>query len=241
MQKSADPAEVAKFEAIAREWWDPNGKFKPLHNMNPIRLAYICEQIAWHFERDLKSGLPFEGISILDIGCGGGLLCEPLTRLGAKVKGIDAAPTNIEVAQLHAQSSGLDIDYQNILAEDLDERFDVILAMEIVEHVVSPQDFLNTIHGLMHDESLMVMSTLNRNPKSYLGAIIGAEYVLRWLPKGTHDWNKFIKPDELADMIETSGLRVKDRRGMVLNPLTQNWSLSHKDLSINYVMASVKS
>ncbi len=242
MKTSFDDHEVAKFEAMAREWWDPNGKFKPLHKMNPVRLGYIIEQMTWHFNKDPKSLNALEGLSIVDVGCGGGLLCEPLTRLGAKVTGIDAAPTNIEVAGLHAKSSRLDIDYQNILAEDLaksGQTYDVVLAMEIVEHVAQPPFFMETLRGLLKPNGIMIMSTLNRNTKSYLAAIVAAEQILRWLPKGTHDWNKFITPDELRDMAEIAGFEVKDRCGMVFNPIKNNWSLSHKDMSINYAISAI--
>lgn len=242
MTSSLDIHEVAKFEAMAREWWDPNGKFKPLHKMNPIRLKYIVDQISWHFQRDTSSIKVLDGLKILDIGCGGGLLCEPMARLGAHIIGIDAAPTNIEVASLHANAAGLNVDYQNILAEDLalsGEKFDVVLAMEIVEHVAHPASFLKTIQSLLKPNGLMIMSTLNRNTKSYLGAIVAAEQLLRWLPRGTHDWNKFIKPEELIALSEDAGLMVKDRCGMAFNPILNRWSLSHRDLSINYAITAI--
>lgn len=240
---SIDPAEVAKFEAMAAEWWDPNGKFKPLHMLNPCRLDYIVTQIAAQFGRDLKAPLPFEGLRLLDIGCGGGLLSEPMARLGATVVGADAAPRNIPVAQLHAEQSGLEIDYRNCAAEDLaasGEAFDVVLAMEIIEHVADPQGFVDTCASLLKSGGLMLCSTMNRNPKSYLMAIIGAEYVMRWLPKGTHEWSKFITPDELYDLIRKAALDPVDRKGMVFNPVAWRWSLSDRDLSVNYVTASVK-
>ncbi len=243
MTSSYNSEEVAKFEAMARDWWNPNGKFKPLHKMNPCRLGYITEQIAWHFGKDRHMPHAFEGLEILDVGSGGGLLCEPLTRLGGKVLGIDAAPSNIEVAKLHAAEQNLDIDYQNILAEDLLEtgaNFDVVLAMEIVEHVENPAGFIQSLAGLLRPGGLLVMSTLNRNSKSYLFAIIGAEYVLRWLPKGTHDWNKFITPDELGEMIENAKLKLNDQIGFVFNPVAQSWSTSHRDLSVNYAIAATK-
>ena len=242
MTSSVDIDEVAKFEAMAKSWWDPNGKFKPLHKMNPVRLGYIIEQITWHYDRDMKASKSLDGLSVIDVGCGGGLLCEPLTRVGAKVTGVDAAPTNIEVASLHAKSAELEIDYQNRLAEDLvaeGQKFDVVLAMEIVEHVADPAEFVKSLQALLKPDGILIMSTLNRNTKSYLAAIIAAEHVLKWLPKGTHDWHKFIKPDELADMIEEAKMTVKDRRGMVLNPISQKWSLSHRDLSVNYAICAV--
>jgi 2-polyprenyl-6-hydroxyphenyl methylase / 3-demethylubiquinone-9 3-methyltransferase len=238
-----DPTEVAKFEAMAAEWWNPNGKFKPLHMLNPCRLDYITTQIAAEFDRDLTKPAPFAGLRLLDIGCGGGLLCEPMVRLGADVVGADAAPRNIPVAQMHAEQSGLRIDYRVTTAEDLaaaGERFDVILNMEVVEHVADPLAYLTACQQLLKPGGLMICSTLNRNPKSFVMAIVGAEWVMRWLPKGTHDWNKFITPDELYDLIRKAGLDPVDRKGMVFNPLGWSWSLSSRDLSCNYVTASVK-
>ena len=238
-----DPAEVAKFEAMAAEWWDPNGKFKPLHLMNPCRLDYIPTQIAAEIDRDLTAPKPFAGLRILDIGCGGGLLSEPMARLGATVVGADAAPRNIPVAQVHAEQSGLTIDYRFTTAEDMaaaGERFDVVLNMEVVEHVADPQAYLTACQQLLNPGGLMICSTLNRNPKSFMMAIIGAEWVMRWLPKGTHDWAKFITPDELYTLIRTAGLDPVDRKGMVFNPVSWRWALSDRDLSVNYVTASVK-
>ena len=238
-----DPGEVAKFEAMAAEWWDPTGKFKPLHMLNPCRLDYITTQIAAEFDRDLTAPHPFAGLRLLDIGCGGGLLSEPMARLGAEVIGADAAARNIPVARLHAEQSGLSIDYRHTTAEDLaaaGERFDVVLNMEVVEHVADPLAYLTACQTLLKPGGLMICSTLNRNPKSYLMAIVGAEQIMRWLPKGTHDWAKFITPDELYDLIRKAGLDPVDRKGMVFNPLSWNWSLSPRDLSVNYVTASVK-
>ena len=238
-----DPAEVAKFEAMAAEWWDVNGKFKPLHLMNPCRLDYITSQIAAEFDRDLATSRPFAGLRILDIGCGGGLLSEPMARLGAAVVGADAAPRNIPVAQVHAEQSGLSIDYRNTTAEDLaasGERFDVVLNMEVVEHVADPLGYLTACQQLLKPGGLMICSTLNRNPKSFMMAIVGAEWVMRWLPKGTHDWAKFITPEELYDLIRRAGLGPVDRKGMVFNPVSWKWALSARDLSVNYVTASVK-
>ena len=240
---TVDPAEVAKFEAMAAEWWNPNGKFKPLHMLNPCRLDYITSQIASEFDRDLTTSLPFKGLRILDIGCGGGLLSEPMARLGAEVVGADPATRNIPVAQMHAEQSGLTIDYRLTTAEDLaaaGEKFDVVLNMEVVEHVPDPQSFLTACQTLLKPGGLMICSTLNRNAKSFGMAIIGAEWVMRWLPKGTHDWRKFITPDELADFITKAGLDPVDRKGMVFNPVAWSWSLSSRDLSVNYVTTSVK-
>jgi 2-polyprenyl-6-hydroxyphenyl methylase/3-demethylubiquinone-9 3-methyltransferase len=240
---SIDAAEVAKFEAMAAEWWNPEGKFKPLHMLNPCRLDYITTQIAAQFGRDLAAPRPFAGLRLLDIGCGGGLLCEPMARLGAEVVGADAAARNIPVARLHAEQAGLAIDYRVTTAEDLaaaGETFDVVLNMEVVEHVADPQAYLTSCQHLLKPGGLMVCSTLNRNPKSYVMAIIGAEWVMRWLPKGTHDWKKFITPDELFAMLRKAGLNPVDRKGMVFNPARWSWSLSDRDLSCNYVTASVK-
>ena len=240
---TVDPAEVAKFEAMAAEWWNPNGKFKPLHLMNPCRLDYITSQIASEFDRDLAAPLPFAGLRVLDIGCGGGLLSEPMARLGADVVGADPATRNIPVAQLHAEQSGLTIDYRLTTAEELaaaGEQFDVVLNMEVVEHVPDPQSYLTACQTLLRPGGLMICSTLNRNAKSFGMAIIGAEWVMRWLPKGTHDWKKFITPDELAEFIRRAGLDPVDRKGMVFNPVAWSWSLSSRDLSVNYVTASVK-
>ena len=240
---TVDPAEVEKFEAMAAEWWDPNGKFRPLHLMNPCRLDYITRQIAAEFGRDLTAEAPFAGLRLLDIGCGGGLLAEPMARLGATVVGADAAPRNIPVAQLHAEQSRLDIDYRHTTAEALaaaGEQFDVVLNMEVVEHVASPLDYLTACRQLLKPGGLMVCSTLNRNAKSFMMAIVGAEWVMRWLPKGTHDWAKFIRPDELYGLLRQAGLDPVDRQGMVFNPLGWSWSISPRDLSVNYVTASVK-
>ncbi len=238
-----DPAEIAKFEAMAAEWWDPSGKFKPLHMMNPTRLAYLLAQIAAKFGRDLTDDLPFKGLRILDIGCGGGLLSEPMAARGADVVGADAAAGNIPVAQIHAKQSGLKIDYRHTMAEalvDEGEQFDVILNMEVIEHVADPQAMLNACYALLKPGGLMLCSTINRNPKSYLMAIIGAERVMRWLPVGTHEWDKFITPDELCEMIGIAGLQYTNRSGFVFNPVTWSWSISERDLSVNYVTASTK-
>ncbi|WP_456387859.1 bifunctional 2-polyprenyl-6-hydroxyphenol methylase/3-demethylubiquinol 3-O-methyltransferase UbiG [Profundibacter sp.] len=242
-QTTVDPAEVAKFEAMAAEWWDVNGKFKPLHMLNPCRLDYITSQIAAKFGRDLTATLPFEGLRLLDIGCGGGLLSEPMARLGATVIGADAAEGNIPVAQVHADQQGLEIDYRHTTAEamaEAGEEFDVVLNMEVVEHVADPLAYLTACQQLLKQGGLMICSTLNRNPKSYAVAIIGAEHIMRWLPKGTHEWSKFITPDELFGLIKNAGLEPTNRSGFVFNPIAWSWSLSDRDLSVNYVTASVK-
>ncbi|MEM8848568.1 MAG: bifunctional 2-polyprenyl-6-hydroxyphenol methylase/3-demethylubiquinol 3-O-methyltransferase UbiG [Pseudomonadota bacterium] len=239
-----DDTEIAKFQAMAAEWWDPNGKFKPLHMLNPCRLDYITTQIAEEFDRDLKAHKPFDGLRILDIGCGGGLLCEPMARLGATVVGVDAAERNIPVARTHAEQSGLQIDYRHTSAEALvaenEPAFDAILNMEVVEHVSDPLAYLTACQALLKPGGLMTCSTINRNPRSYVMAIIGAEYVMRWLPKGTHEWSKFITPDELFDLLKNAGLNPVDRTGFVFNPVTWTWKLSDRDLSVNYVTTSLK-
>ncbi len=243
-QTTIDPAEIAKFEAMAAEWWDPKGKFKPLHMLNPCRLDYITGQIAAEFDRDLAGSEPFKGLRILDIGCGGGLLSEPMARLGAEVVGADAAERNIPVAQVHAEQSGLTIDYRHTTAEamaDAGEQFDAVLNMEVVEHVADPLAYLTACQKLLRPGGIHICSTINRNTKSFAMAIVGAEYVMRWLPKGTHEWHKFITPDELYDLLKNAGLEPVDRKGFVFNPVLWSWSLSPHDLSVNYVTASLKS
>ncbi|WP_372836990.1 bifunctional 2-polyprenyl-6-hydroxyphenol methylase/3-demethylubiquinol 3-O-methyltransferase UbiG [Puniceibacterium confluentis] len=240
---TVDPAEIAKFTAMAAEWWDPNGKFKPLHMLNPCRLDYITGQIAGEFDRDLATPLPFRDLRILDIGCGGGLLCEPMARLGATVVGVDAAERNIPVARTHAEQSGLTIDYRFTTAEALaatGERFDVVLNMEVVEHVADPLGYLTACQHLLKPGGLHICSTLNRNAKSFAMAIVGAEHIMRWLPKGTHEWSKFITPDELCDLLTRAGLDPVDRKGFQFNPITWTWRISARDLSVNYVTASLK-
>jgi 2-polyprenyl-6-hydroxyphenyl methylase/3-demethylubiquinone-9 3-methyltransferase len=242
MTVTVDAGEIAKFEAMAAEWWDPNGKFKPLHMMNPVRLDYICSQIAAEFERDLGEERPFAGLRILDIGCGGGLLCEPMARLGAEVVGVDAAERNIPVAEAHARQSGLEIDYRHSTAEALaasGERFDAVLNMEVVEHVADPLAYLSACRQLLKPGGLHLCSTINRNAKSFAMAIVGAEYVMRWLPKGTHEWSKFITPDELYELIRQAGMQPVDRKGYVFNPVSWKWTISDRDLSVNYVTAAL--
>ncbi|MEP4035190.1 bifunctional 2-polyprenyl-6-hydroxyphenol methylase/3-demethylubiquinol 3-O-methyltransferase UbiG [Pseudophaeobacter sp.] len=242
-QSTVDPAEIAKFEAMAAEWWDPNGKFKPLHMLNPCRLDYITNQIAGEFDRDLTQPEPFKGLRLLDIGCGGGLLCEPMARLGAEVTGADAAAGNLPVARLHAEQTGLTIDYRHTTAEDMaaaGEQFDVVLNMEVVEHVADPLSYLTATKDLLKPGGLEICSTINRNPKSYAMAIFGAEVIMRWLPRGTHEWHKFITPDELVELLQKAGLTPVDRKGFVFNPISWNWSISDRDLSVNYVTASIK-
>jgi len=240
---SVDQSEIAKFEAMADEWWDPDGKFKPLHMLNPCRLEHVVAQIAAQHRRDRTARRPFDGLRILDIGCGGGLLSEPMARLGAEVVGIDPAARNIPVARIHAERSGLAIDYRVATAEGLvasDERFDAVLNMEVAEHVPDPAAYIAACARLLRPGGILISSTINRNAKSFALAIVGAEYVMRWLPKGTHDWRKFITPDELGQMIERTGLQIVDRTGFVFNPLTWEWRLSARDLSVNYVLSAVR-
>jgi 2-polyprenyl-6-hydroxyphenyl methylase/3-demethylubiquinone-9 3-methyltransferase len=228
---------------MAAEWWDLEGKFKPLHMLNPTRLDYITRQIAAEFDRDLMADKPFDGLRILDIGCGGGLLCEPMARLGADIVGADAAQRNIPVAQVHAEQSGLDIDYRFTTAEDMaaaGEQFDIVLNMEVVEHVANPLSYLMACQLLLKPEGLHICSTINRNPKSFAMAIVGAEYVMRWLPKGTHEFNKFITPDELFALLEQAGLNPVDRKGFKFDFLGWSWSISDSDMSVNYVTAALK-
>ncbi len=242
-QSTVDPKEIAKFEAMAAEWWDLEGKFKPLHMLNPTRLDYITRQIASEFDRDLMTDKPFAGLRVLDIGCGGGLLCEPMARLGAEIIGADAAEGNIPVAQVHAEQSGLTIDYRWTTAEDMaaaGEQFDVVLNMEVVEHVADPLSFLTACQQLLKPSGLHICSTINRNPKSFAMAIVGAEFIMRWLPKGTHEWNKFITPDELFTLLENAGLNPVDRKGFKFDFLGWSWSISDSDLSVNYVTAALK-
>ncbi len=240
---STDPAEIAKFEKMASEWWNPHGSFRPLHMLNPCRLGYINSQIETEFDRDLRDNLPFTGLKIVDIGCGGGLLSEPMARLGATVTGIDAAERNIPIAQSHAKCSRLEIEYLHATAGQLvsdGRKFDVVLNMEVVEHVPEPLTFLVDCQRLMNPGGLMVCSTINRNPKSFVMAIVGAEYVLGWLPKGTHDWGKFLKPEELSGLLQAAEFEPVDVKGFVFNPFRWEWKVSASDFSVNYVTASVK-
>lgn len=242
MTNTVDPAEIAKFEAMAQEWWDPNGKFKPLHMLNPVRLDYITSQICAEFGRDTADDLPFDGLSLIDVGCGGGLVAEPMARLGAKVTGIDAGGQNIPVAELHAESQGLEIDYRHTAAETLVEtgaQYDVVLALEIIEHVADPVAFLTACRALTKPDGLLICSTINRNLKSYGALIIGAEYILNWLPKGTHEWSKFITPEELFEQLRMAGVDPVDKKGFVFNPIRWDWSLSDRDLSVNYITSSI--
>ena len=236
---SVDPAEIAKFTAMAEAWWDPQGKFRPLHRLNPVRLTYIRDSCAARFKREGKGARPLAGLSLVDIGCGGGLLCEPLTRLGARVTGIDAGARNIAIARSHAAETELAIDYRQATAESLaaaGERFDVVLSMEVVEHVADPAGFLASCAELVAPGGLLVVATLNRTAKSFAFAIVGAEYLLRWLPRGTHDWRRFLRPSEIAGMVRSQGLALGEAMGVVYSPLGDNWRLSAGDLDVNYML-----
>lgn len=244
--KSVDPEEIAHFTAMADEWWDETGKFKPLHKFNPIRIGYIRDRVVAHFGRATDDTIvklkPFEGLRFLDIGCGGGLLSEPMARLGADIVAADAAEKNIKIASLHAEKSGLEIDYRHTTAEDLaaaGETFDVILNMEVVEHVADVEGFLQACSAMLKPGGMMFIATLNRTPKSFAFAIVGAEYVLRWLPKGTHNWKKFLKPSEVARVVREQGLLVENLAGATYNPFEDRWHLG-KDLSVNYLLCVSK-
>jgi 2-polyprenyl-6-hydroxyphenyl methylase / 3-demethylubiquinone-9 3-methyltransferase len=235
---SVDPDEIARFAALADDWWDPNGRFRPLHQLNPVRLAFIRDRLIRHFRCDAASFTPFAGLSVLDIGCGGGLVAEPMARLGAAVVGIDATAENVEVARLHAARSGLTIDYRCAAAEELvvrGERFDVILALEVVEHVAALEPFIATCGALAAPGVAMVIATINRTAKAWALAIVGAEYVLGWLPRGTHSWAKLVQPAELAAALRRSGFAIGELTGVGYNPLAGEWSLS-RDLAVNYMV-----
>ena len=232
--------EIEKFSKIAEEWWNPEGKFKPLHKFNPIRISYIKENIIKTFKLE-NTRVPFKVIKILDIGCGGGLLSEPMCRLGAKVTAIDASKKNINVAKLHSKENDLEIDYICTSPENLrvNNKFDVILNMEIVEHVEDVNLFLKSCSKLLKKNGIMFVATLNKTLKSYIFAIVGAEYILRWLPIGTHEWEKFIKPEELISILKNNDLKVERVDGMKFNIATDQWNVS-KDKSVNYIGKFIK-
>ncbi len=239
---TVDAAEVARFDQLAAEWWDPRGKMGVLHKFNPVRLGFIKEAACNRFGRDGKQLDSLKGLRILDIGCGGGILCEPLARLGAEMVGADPAVSNIEAARLHAAEGGLAIDYRVTTAEELadaGERFDVVLAMEVVEHVADVSLFVRRCAEMVKPGGMMVAATLNRTIKSFALAIVGAEYVLRWLPRGTHSWDKFVTPDELEAAMERHGLRVVDETGVIYNLLADRWQLS-TDMDVNYMVTAEK-
>ena len=241
MSTTINKEEIQKFSRLAEEWWDVNGKFKPLHMFNPIRIEYITDKIKKYFKLKKDKTNYLKGLNILDIGCGGGLISEPLTRLGANVTGIDASEKNIKVAKLHSKKNNLDINYLNASPENLNdfEKFDVILNLEIVEHVENVNLYIKSCHKLLKKNGLMFTATLNRSFASYIKAIIGAEYILRWLPIGTHDWNKFIKPEELEMFLSQAKFFTLDIQGLTFNPFLNKWKRSN-NLSVNYIITSSK-
>ena len=237
---SIDPAEIAKFERIAAEWWDPKGKFAPLHKFNPVRLSFIRDQAAAHFGRGGTGLRPFEGLTLLDIGCGGGLLCEPMSRLGFAVTGADASARNIATASAHAAQTGVSVNYRAASAETLAAEglsFDIVLNMEVIEHVADVAGYLAACTALVKPGGITIVATLNRTLKSLALAKIGAEYVLGWLPRGTHDWNRFIPPAELRAKLEDSGLTVLKTQGVSFDPLNWDWKLS-TDVDVNYMVVA---
>ncbi|HVL70713.1 MAG TPA: bifunctional 2-polyprenyl-6-hydroxyphenol methylase/3-demethylubiquinol 3-O-methyltransferase UbiG [Beijerinckiaceae bacterium] len=237
--KSVDRDEVARFDALAERWWDPDGPMRALHRLNPVRLAYIRDQACRRFGRDPRAARPLEGLAVLDVGCGAGLLSEPMARLGGTVTGLDPAAANLDVARRHAARGGLSIDYRSDPVEALAERFDLVLAMEVVEHVPDVDAFVLACCRAVKPGGLLVMATINRTLRAFGLAIVAAEYVLRWLPRGTHDWEKFVTPEELARAIEAGGLSVADTSGAVYDPLAGAWSLS-RDTGVNYMVAAVR-
>jgi 2-polyprenyl-6-hydroxyphenyl methylase / 3-demethylubiquinone-9 3-methyltransferase len=239
---TVDDAEVERFSAMAAEWWDPRGKMAPLHKFNPVRIGYIRDRAAARFGRDAKRLDSMKGLRVLDIGCGGGILCEPLARLGAEMVGVDPSGANIRAAQAHAGESELAIDYRCTTAEDLAERgeqFDLVLAMEVVEHVTDVPLFVASCASMVKPGGLMIAATLNRTLKSFALAIVGAEYILRWLPVGTHRWDKFVTPNELEIAMEQGGLHVTHEQGVIYNLLADRWQLS-SDTDVNYMLTAEK-
>ena len=241
MKTTINKEEIQKFSRLADEWWDVNGKFKPLHMFNPVRIEYITENIKKHYGIKKEEASFLKGLSILDIGCGGGLISEPMARLGAEVTGIDASEKNINIAKLHSKKSGLKINYFNSSPEKINEveKYDIILNLEIVEHVDNVNLYIQSCYNLLKKNGLMFTATLNRTFISYIKAIVGAEYVLRWLPVGTHDWNKFIKPEELEKILFKEKFSTLDISGLKFNPFLSKWKRSN-DLSVNYIVKSLK-
>lgn len=244
LRSSLNESELAKFSAIAETWWDADGPFKPLHALNPTRLAFIRSTLCHHFRKDPNSPRPFEGMRLVDVGCGGGILSEPLARMGAMVTGVDAVDKNIKIARLHAESDPVtaSIEYLCTTAEKLVEeqrQFDAVLALEVIEHVADPAEFCKSLSALTVPDGAVVISTLNRSMRAYAAAIIGAEYILHWLPKGTHDWSKFVTPEELALILKRASVTVQEMAGFVYKPLSGKWALSD-DISVNYIVFATK-
>ncbi|WP_051929030.1 bifunctional 2-polyprenyl-6-hydroxyphenol methylase/3-demethylubiquinol 3-O-methyltransferase UbiG [Thermopetrobacter sp. TC1] len=240
---SVDPAEIAKFSALAAEWWRPDGKFAVLHAFNPVRLQYIRDHVTAQFGLDPRERLPLKDVRILDIGCGGGLISENLAKMGADVTGIDPSAKNIGAARAHAEESGVAVDYRQTTAEALaeaGETFDVVLNMEVIEHVSDQPAFIRTCGQLVREGGLMFCATINRTFKSFAMAIVGAEYVLGWLPRGTHQWEKFVKPEELQDWLNAAGLEVIDRTGVAYNPFSGKWLKAPRDMDVNYMLLARK-
>ncbi|MAQ13894.1 MAG: bifunctional 3-demethylubiquinol 3-O-methyltransferase/2-polyprenyl-6-hydroxyphenol methylase [Sandaracinus sp.] len=241
---SIDESEVEKFSRIASEWWDPKGKFRPLHKFNPVRLEFLRSTLVSHFNLDASAAKPLSGIRLLDIGCGGGLVSEPMARLGAQVVGVDASEANIKTAMVHADEMGLNVDYRAGTAEGLlaadEPPFDAVLNLEIIEHVADPEAFLKDCAQLVRPGGLMVVATLNKTLKSLALAKIGAEYILRWLPPGTHDFSKFLSPDQICDWMADAGLLCDEPIGVTFNPLLDRWSVS-RDTDVNYMVVGRKS
>jgi 2-polyprenyl-6-hydroxyphenyl methylase/3-demethylubiquinone-9 3-methyltransferase len=245
MKSSASIAndEINRFSQHAAEWWNPSGAFQPLHKINPVRLSYVIEQISVHFDRDAGRAHKLQNLTILDVGCGGGLIAEPMARLGATVTGIDASVTTIEEAKRHAKSSGLTIDYHIVSVEELaaqKKQYDVITALEVAEHVEDMNSFFQSLSKLLKPEGLLILSTLNRTVKSFILGVVAAEYVLNWVPHGTHDWNKFIRPSELVARLEHHGLNACDLTGLVFNLLRNEFELRKKYVDVNYMLTATK-
>ncbi len=242
---NTNTAEIEKFARDAPQWWDENGPFAPLHRLNPVRMRYIRDQVTVHFNSDDDSSVPFTGLSVLDVGCGGGLVCEPMARLGADVTGIDGDAVAIDIARDHSAMMGLDIAYKNTTTTDLindntNTKYDVVLALEIIEHIDDQAAFVADCAKLCKAGGLVIFSTLNRNPKSYALGIIAAEYILRWVPRGTHDWSKFVKPSELSRHARAADLTPHDVTGLVFHPLKNEFALSNRDLDVNYLLTTIK-